>query len=158
MNLSGKSQLAGILKKHEPEILADWTQSQLAASTLRSDLMTEADSGLVRIALENLLRNAWKFTRPRARARIEVGVREGQERAFYVKDDGVGFDPAFADRLFQPFQRLHGASEFEGTGIGLAIVGRIAGAHGGRAWAESTLGEGACFCFTLAPRPRLAMR
>lgn len=116
-------------------------------------LAVEADARLVQIALENLLRNAWKFTRNRPRARIEIGARPDGDHAFFVKDDGVGFDPAYAARLFQPFQRLHRATEFEGTGIGLAIVNRIVGAHGGRIWAESSPGSGACFCFTLEPPP-----
>jgi signal transduction histidine kinase len=121
-------------------------------------LSAMADARLLRIALENLLRNAWKFTRNRPRARIEVGARADGERAFFVKDDGVGFDPTYAARLFQPFQRLHRATEFEGTGIGLAIVNRIVGAHGGRIWAESSPDAGASFCFTLEPaaRPRQA--
>ncbi len=110
-------------------------------------LRVAADAGLVRIVLENLLRNAWKFSRKRVGARIEVGARDGG--AFFVRDDGVGFDPAFAERLFQPFQRLHRASEFEGTGIGLAIVKRIVNGHGGRAWAEATPGQGATVFFTL---------
>jgi signal transduction histidine kinase len=126
--------------------------------TVAPGLTAAADARLLQIALENLLRNAWKFTRTRPRAHIEIGARPDGERAFFVKDDGVGFDPAFASRLFQPFQRLHRATEFEGTGIGLAIVQRIVGAHGGRIWAEASPGAGACFCFTLepAPRPRAA--
>jgi signal transduction histidine kinase len=115
-----------------------------------SGLVADGDDRLVQIVLENLLRNAWKFTRTQARARIEVGGRAPPDGAFFVRDNGVGFDPAYAGRLFQPFQRLHHASEFEGTGIGLAIVNRIVGAHGGRLWAESKVGEGACFFFTLA--------
>jgi signal transduction histidine kinase len=118
-----------------------------------SDLTAHADQNLVQIILENLLRNAWKFTKPRPHARIEVGAQRGEDLIIFVKDDGVGFDPAFAAHLFQPFQRLHGVSEFEGTGIGLAIVKRIVDAHGGRVWAESAVGQGARFFFTLAPRP-----
>jgi two-component system sensor histidine kinase/response regulator len=109
------------------------------------------DPRLVRIVLENLLRNAWKFTRTRPRARIELGSRRAEEVAYFVADDGVGFDPAHSERLFQPFQRLHGATEFEGTGIGLAIVSRIVTRHGGRIWAESRVGNGASFSFTLTP-------
>jgi two-component system, sensor histidine kinase and response regulator len=114
-------------------------------------LTAQGDARLLRIALENLLRNAWKFTRTRPRARIEIGVRESAELSFFVADDGVGFDPAFAARLFQPFQRLHGVTEFEGTGIGLAIVSRIVGGHGGRIWADASVDGGARFFFTLAP-------
>jgi two-component system sensor histidine kinase/response regulator len=113
-------------------------------------LEAQGDARLLQILLENLLRNAWKFTRKRPGARIELGAHRGAETVYFVKDDGVGFDPAFAQRLFQPFQRLHGAAEFEGTGIGLALVSRIVGGHGGRIWAEAAVNEGACFSFTLA--------
>jgi two-component system, sensor histidine kinase and response regulator len=109
------------------------------------------DPGLLQIMLENLLRNAWKFTRGRARPRIEFGKRMDRELVYFVRDDGVGFDPAFASRLFQPFQRMHAATDFEGTGIGLAIVNRIIGGHGGKIWAESAVDKGATFCFTLGP-------
>jgi two-component system, sensor histidine kinase and response regulator len=121
-------------------------------------LTAQGDPRLLRIALENLLRNAWKFTRTRPRARIEVGLRESAEPSFFVADDGVGFDPAFASRLFQPFQRLHGVTEFEGTGIGLAIVSRIVGGHGGRIWADASVDGGARFFFTLAPSRIAASR
>jgi len=90
------------------------------------------------VALENLLRNAWKFTAKRPHARIELGLKDGGgETIVFVKDDGVGFDPKLAAQLFTPFRRLHGASEFEGTGIGLAIVQRIAQHHRGHVWAEA---------------------
>jgi len=118
-------------------------------------LVAECDARLVQIVLENLLRNAWKFTRQRPRARIEVGGAVGDEVVYFVRDDGVGFDPAYAARMFQPFQRFHATSEFEGTGIGLAIVNRIVGSHGGRIWAEASVGGGARFAFTLAA-PRVA--
>jgi hypothetical protein len=118
-------------------------------------LAAQCDARLVQIVLENLLRNAWKFTRQRSRARIEVGGVAGDELVYFVRDDGVGFDPAYAARMFQPFQRFHTTSEFEGTGIGLAIVNRIVGSHGGRIWAEASVGGGARFAFTLAA-PRVA--
>jgi signal transduction histidine kinase len=108
------------------------------------------DSMLLRIALENLLRNAWKFTRKNPRARIELGTRqEGGETIHFVRDDGAGFDPSLSKKLFKPFQRLHSDADFEGTGIGLAIVDQIVRSHGGRLWAESTPGRGATFSFTL---------
>jgi signal transduction histidine kinase len=114
------------------------------------ELVAEADRRLLTIALENLLGNAWKFTARRAEAHIAVGrLLEAGELVCYVRDDGTGFDPARVDRLFQPFQRLHSQSEFEGTGIGLATVKRIISRHGGRIWAEAVHGEGATFYFTL---------
>jgi two-component system, sensor histidine kinase and response regulator len=118
-----------------------------------SPINATADVRLVRIVLENLLRNAWKFTSKRPTACIEVGVKRGDgEAVYFVRDDGVGFDPAYAGKLFQPFQRLHAATAFEGTGVGLAIVNRIVRRHGGRLWAESAPDKGATFYFTL-PEP-----
>jgi PAS domain S-box-containing protein len=113
-------------------------------------VLAEGDPTLLRIVLHNLLSNAWKFTQKRALARIEFGtaVQEGG-RVFFVRDDGVGFDMAYADKLFGAFQRLHGVAEFAGTGIGLVTVQRIVQRHGGRAWAEGALGRGATFYFTL---------
>jgi signal transduction histidine kinase len=112
-------------------------------------MRAHADARLMRILFENLLGNAWKFTRERAEARIEVGRSAGAREAFFVRDNGAGFDPAYAERLFQPFQRLHAASRFEGTGIGLATVQRIVRRHGGRIWAESKPDQGATFHFEL---------
>jgi two-component system sensor histidine kinase/response regulator len=112
-------------------------------------LELSADSRLLRIAMENLLRNGWKFTRKHPSARLELGRKAGAEPIFFVRDDGVGFDPAYAGKLFQPFQRLHATTDFEGTGIGLAIVDRIIRRHGGRIWAESAPEKGATFYFTL---------
>ena len=112
-------------------------------------LEANGDDGLIGIALENLLGNAWKFTRGTAQARIEVGVTAGDPRTFFVRDNGAGFDMAYASKLFGMFQRLHSAREFEGTGIGLATVHRIVRRHGGRIRAESTVGRGATFFFTL---------
>jgi PAS domain S-box-containing protein len=115
-------------------------------------LTARADPGLARIVLENLLENAWKFTAQRPDARIEFLVREiGGERTFMVKDNGAGFEAAFAARLFDPFRRQHAQSEFSGTGIGLATVQRIVRRHGGRVWAEGAVGQGATLYFTLSP-------
>jgi signal transduction histidine kinase len=115
-------------------------------------LHAEADPTLVEVILDNLLRNAWKFTRPRATARIQVGgTRQEDEQIYFVRDNGVGFDMAYADRLFRSFERLHRAEEFEGTGIGLALVKRVVQRHGGRAWVEARLHEGATCFFTLGP-------
>ncbi len=118
-------------------------------------LVASADPRLVRVLLQNLIGNAWKFTSKQQRARIEVAHANGDPGVFCVRDDGVGFDMAYADKLFGAFQRLHSAGDFEGTGVGLATVQRIVTRHGGRAWAESEPGSGATFYFTL-PRTRTA--
>ena len=110
----------------------------------------EADEGLMRVALDNLLRNAWKYTSRHAEACIEFGaVKRRGETLYYVKDDGAGFDARLSDQLFQPFHRLHGRGEFPGTGIGLATVQRILARHGGQIWAEGAVEQGATFWFTL---------
>jgi light-regulated signal transduction histidine kinase (bacteriophytochrome) len=117
---------------------------------------TEGDVSLLRQVWTNLLSNAVKFTLPRVDGLIEVGAISAEdENIYYVKDTGVGFDMQYADKLFGIFQRLHSASEFEGNGVGLAIVQRIISCHGGRVWAEGRQGEGATFYFSL-PRKRAA--
>ena len=118
--------------------------------SLTPDLMVEADPHLMHIVLENLLSNAWKFTSKQEQPVIEFGQKAHvKERTFYVRDNGVGFDMAYADKLFGVFQRLHSVSEFPGTGVGLATVHRIISIHGGRIWAESAEGKGTTFYFTL---------
>jgi signal transduction histidine kinase len=117
---------------------------------IRPGLSAVGDGQLLRIALENLFENAWKFTARQPDARIEFGVTHlPGEPAYFVRDNGAGFDMTYADRLFAPFQRLHLASEFPGTGVGLATVQRIVYRHGGRIWAEGSVGQGATFHFTL---------
>jgi len=117
---------------------------------VRPGVAVGADGQLLRIAVENLLENAWKFTARVPQARIEFGVTNvAGEPTYFVRDNGAGFDMAYADRLFGPFQRLHLHSEFPGTGIGLATVQRIIHRHGGRVWAEGMPGQGATFHFTL---------
>jgi PAS domain S-box-containing protein len=134
--------LAEELERAEPQRRVDFV--------VEKGLVVEGDGSLLRVALENLLRNAWKFTGKQPKARIEFGVTEHEgTRSYFVSDDGAGFDEAYADKLFGAFQRLHGTNEFEGTGIGLATVQRIIYRHGGRVWAEGRVGHGATFYFTL---------
>ncbi|HEY6331231.1 MAG TPA: response regulator [Blastocatellia bacterium] len=120
------------------------------ARSIKEHVRAGADSLLIRRVLDNLLSNAWKFTAKVAEPRIEFGSTTNEEgEIFYVRDNGAGFDPAHAERLFRPFQRLHRESDFPGTGIGLATVQRVIERHGGRIWAESAPNEGATFYFTL---------
>ncbi len=134
--------VAGDLQRSQPE-----RQIELR---VEEGLKTTADPGLLQAVLQNLLSNAWKFTSKRASAHIEFGItHENGAPAYFVRDDGAGFDPAYADRLFGAFQRLHSMSEFPGTGVGLATVQRIVHRHGGRIWAKSAVDHGATFYFTL---------
>jgi light-regulated signal transduction histidine kinase (bacteriophytochrome) len=117
---------------------------------IATGLRERADERLTRIALENLLGNAWKFTSRKAQARIEFGAEmQDGRRVYFVRDDGAGFDMTYADKLFTPFQRLHASHEFPGSGIGLAIVQRIINRHGGKVWAQGAPEKGATFFFTL---------
>jgi two-component system, chemotaxis family, sensor kinase Cph1 len=114
------------------------------------------DEAMIRQVLACLIGNALKFTAPTPQALIELGgAADSPQNVYWVRDNGVGFNEQFSNKLFGVFQRLHGAEEFEGTGMGLAIVKRIIERHGGRVWAESKLGEGAVFHFALPAAPRL---
>jgi PAS domain S-box-containing protein len=120
------------------------------AVVIQDNLIVEGDENLLQIVLENLLGNAWKFTAKLAQAAIEVGSFEKDaQRIYFVRDNGAGFNMEYAHKLFGAFQRLHTASEFEGTGVGLAIVQRIINRHGGRIWAQSVVGQGTTFHFVL---------
>jgi PAS domain S-box-containing protein len=142
VNLSALAEsLAAELHKAEPGRAVEFV--------IAPHLQAEGDERLLRVALDNLLRNAWKFTSRKAQARIEFGFAAEPEPAFFVRDNGVGFDPAYARKLFGVFQRLHSASEFPGTGVGLATVQRIINRHSGRLWATATVNQGATFYFTL---------
>jgi light-regulated signal transduction histidine kinase (bacteriophytochrome) len=112
------------------------------------------DRRLLSDMLTNLIANAWKFTSKTAEAHIEIGQKNsGSMATLYIRDNGAGFNMAYEQKLFKPFQRLHGTEEFEGTGIGLATVARIIERHGGRIWAESKVQQGAIFYFTLPTMP-----
>ena len=144
------------MKKLAEEVIqdcaGDGTGRQIRFN-LGSLLPALGDRMMVRQALVNLIGNAVKYTRPKAEAEIELGSRsEGNENVYWIKDNGVGFDPRYSDKLFVVFQRLHSEEEFEGTGVGLALVQRIVHRHGGRVWAEGKVNGGATFHFTLRNR------
>jgi two-component system sensor histidine kinase/response regulator len=132
------------------ERLREGEPARAVESKVRPAVVAQGDGQLLRIALVNLLENAWKFTARQPDARIEFGMTSvAGEPTYFVRDNGAGFDMAYVDRLFGPFQRLHLASEFPGSGIGLATVRRIIHRMGGRVWAEGLVGQGATFSFTL---------
>ena len=135
--------VASDLKAKNPDRLVDWV--------IADGLKTDGDPQLLRVVLENLFGNAWKFTANRPRGRIEFGAlpQSNGARTFFVRDNGAGFDMARATSLFTPFKRLHDQSEFRGTGIGLATVQRVIHRHRGKIWAEGVVDQGATFCFTL---------
>jgi PAS domain S-box-containing protein len=135
--------IAGQLRREEPD--------REVRFRIQRPVQVRADSTLIRTVLENLVANAWKFTANQHDALIEFGTTSTGDGSVccYVRDNGAGFDPLYVSKLFQPFQRLHAVGEFPGTGIGLASVRQIVERHGGRAWAEGELGEGATMYFTL---------
>jgi light-regulated signal transduction histidine kinase (bacteriophytochrome) len=136
-------EVASELRQSQPERICEFVIPPRAQAS--------GDPSMLRILVENLLGNAWKYTSRHPTARIEFGTCElGGETVYFVKDDGAGFDMEFVRKLFHPFQRLHLASEFDGTGIGLATVERIVRRHGGRVWAEGAVEQGATIWFTLA--------
>jgi two-component system NtrC family sensor kinase len=162
--IDGMLSLARVARsefRREPVDLTDLAQAIFAQlrrsapdrsiSTIAADdLVVDGDPRLLRVVLENLIGNAWKFTTKRAAPKIEFGIlANSTPPTYFVRDNGAGFDMTYADKLFGVFQRLHSVSEFEGTGIGLATVQRIVSRHGGRVWAESEVGRGATFYFTL---------
>ncbi len=136
------NSVAAELQEREPERQVEFD--------IQDEVAARGDANLLRVVLENLLGNAWKYTKMHPRARIEFGVTEHDGMStYFVRDDGAGFDMAFVDNLFDTFQRLHSMTEFEGTGIGLATVQRIIHRHGGRVWAEGAVEQGATFYFIL---------
>lgn len=145
MNLSNMAQ----------EIMAEFQRDEPDRNVkfnYMTDLVVEGDVRLLRIMMENIIGNAWKFTSKNPYAIIEFGLhkKEGDEKpVFYIRDDGAGFDMAYANKLFGPFQRLHSTDEFSGTGIGLATVARIINRHGGKVWAEGEIEKGSTFYFSL---------
>ncbi len=139
------------LARQSFEILQQGSPERIIRLSTPSELSADGDPKLMRVVLDNLIGNAWKFTSKRADAVIEVGMQAEQQDppVYYARDNGAGFDMNYADKLFGAFQRLHDQNEFPGTGIGLATVQRIIHKHGGRIWAEGRVGEGATFYFTL---------
>lgn len=142
INLSAIAQdIATDLERTEP--------GRRVKFTITPEVTANGDERLLRLVVDNLLRNAWKFTRKQEEAQIEFGRSNGAGSPFFVRDNGVGFDMAYAGKLFGVFQRLHSASEYAGSGVGLAIVQRIINRHGGKVWAEAKVNAGATFYFTL---------
>ena len=148
--ISGNVRLSEMAHELAEQCQQNDPQRQVAWSITKGITVT-GDSRLLRSALQNLIDNAWKYSSKTAQAKIEFGVTdEDGERVFYVRDNGVGFEPSLAKKLFVPFQRLHDSKEFSGMGLGLATVQRVIARHGGRVWVEAAEGKGATFYFTLA--------
>ena len=144
-----KLDLSEMARKIVSDFASDEPERKVKV-TIAPHMTANGDKNLLGLVLQNLLGNAWKYSSKTAEPRIEMGtIAHNDKRAYFVRDNGVGFDMTYANKLFQPFQRLHKATEFAGTGIGLATVQRIIRRHGGEVWAESKVGEGATFYFTL---------
>lgn len=152
VNLSALvEEIAAGLQQSEPDRSAEF---QIAPN-----VRAPGDERLLRAVLENMLSNAWKFTRKKEHAKIEFGSMPGEEsQIFFVRDNGAGFDSTYAASMFNAFQRLHSRDEFDGTGIGLATVKRVIERHGGTVWAEGEVGHGATFYFTVSDRRQSAVR
>lgn len=136
------NRVSAELQRQQPERQVDWR--------VQPERWVRGDARLLEMALQNLLTNAWKFTRRVSSARIEIGaLRQAEQVVYYVQDNGVGFDMAYLDKLFVPFERLHRVEDYEGTGMGLATVRRIILRHGGTVWTEGKEGEEAIFYFTV---------
>jgi light-regulated signal transduction histidine kinase (bacteriophytochrome) len=155
VNLSKLSEeIVAELKYQDRQQVRHQDREREVKCMIAHGMRVEGDRTLLRMVLENLIGNAWKFSSKVSMAEIEIGVdnhqtdAEGQD-VFFIRDNGAGFDMRYADRLFGVFQRLHGNGEFQGTGIGLATVARILQRHGGRVWADAAVGVGATFFFTL---------
>ncbi len=150
--IRGTVDISKIVKSISDKLIESESGRKVTFS-ITDNIRVEGDNQLLKIALENLLNNAWKFTGKKKNAKIEFGVWEKEGKTvYYIKDNGVGFDMKYADKLFSPFQRLHKKEDYPGTGIGLATVKRIISKHSGSIWAESELGKGATFFFTVSSR------
>ena len=144
-----KVDLSALVKNKALELQETDSERQVEF-VIEEGRCSEGDTNLLKIAIDNLMNNAWKFTGKHSQARIEFGMSlQDGKSVYFISDNGVGFDMAYADKLFGAFQRLHSLAEFEGTGIGLATVNRIIQRHGGSIWADGEIGRGAKFCFTL---------
>ncbi len=150
------------LKSYVFASIADAHPERDVAVTIESNIKINGDPGLMRVVLDNLIGNAWKYTAKTSAARIEIGSEQRDGKSVYfVRDNGAGFDMQYSHKLFAPFQRLHHRDEFEGTGIGLATVKKIVERHGGKIWIESAVNSGTMLFFTAgdsAPAPPVQIR
>ena len=145
----GRCDLSGLARLVAGELQSAAADRQVRVA-IAEGVVADADYGLLRVVFDNLLGNAWKFTQAITEATVEFGVaQQNGISTYFVRDNGAGFDMAHAGKLFTPFQRMHSQATFPGTGIGLATVHRIVDRHGGRVWAESAVGQGATFHWTL---------